>query len=310
MGLVGPASASFLSDEVAIATEVLAALGLKARVGPHAYDRHGYLAGQDRDRAADINAFFADPEIKGILAIRGGWGCARVLPYLDYPTIRSHPKVLVGYSDVTALHTAIQARTGLVTFHGPTALDEWSPFAVEAFRRVVFEGQAAVLANPAPDASEALVPRGERIRAITPGRARGRLLGGNLTVLTAILGSPYVPDFEGAILFVEDIREYLYRVDRMLTQLSLAGILGRIRGFVFGRCTTCDPDPDSYGSLTLEEILEDHVKPLGIPAFEGAAIGHVPRQYTVPIGIEAELDAERGTLTLLEPAVARGPGNL
>jgi muramoyltetrapeptide carboxypeptidase len=300
-GLVAPASANFLSEDVEIAQEVARAFGLEPRLGAHVRDRHGYLAGKDEDRAADVNMFFADPAVKAVLAIRGGWGCARVLPHLDWGVIRKNPKVLAGYSDITALHAGLHAMTGLVTFHAPNAFSAWPPFSVENFRRVVFDGEAVVMSNP-PGTEERLVQRENRTRTITPGRARGRIVGGNLTVLTALLGSPYVPSFDGAVLFLEDVNEDIYRVDRMMTSLGLAGLLGRVKGFAFGSCSKCEPG-EGYGSLTLEEALDEHVKPLGVPAFQGAMIGHQERQFTVPVGIEVEIDADAGTITMLEPAV-------
>ena len=301
VGLVAPASANFRSVDIEIAQDVARAFSLEPRLGAHVRDRHGYLAGRDEDRAADVNAFFADPGVSAIFAIRGGWGCARILPLLDWDAIRRNPKVVTGYSDVTGLHCGLQARTGLVTFHAPTLLSDWPEFSVEHFRRVVFGAEAVTMANP-PGSEQRLVQRENRTRTITPGQARGRLLGGNLTVLTALLGSPYVPELDGAILFLEDVNEEIYRVDRMLTQLRLAGLLGRVRGFVFGSCSKCEPG-EGYGSLTLEEVLDEHVKPLGIPAYEGAMIGHQDRQFTVAVGVEVELDAAKGTITMLEPAV-------
>ncbi|HYN02460.1 MAG TPA: LD-carboxypeptidase [Vicinamibacteria bacterium] len=301
-GLVAPASANFESVDIEIAQEVARAFGLEPRLGAHVRDRHGYLAGRDEDRAADVNRFFADPSVKAVLAIQGGWGCARVLPHLDWDVIRANPKVVAGFSDITGLHCGLQAKTGLVTFHAPNALSAWPAFSVDHFRRVVFEGEALTMANP-PATEDRLVQRENRTRAIMPGRARGRLVGGNLTVLTALVGTPYLPSFDGAILFLEDVREDIYRVDRMMTQLRLAGLLGRLRGFVFGSCSKCGTG-ESYGSLTLEEVLDEHVKPLGVPAYEGAMIGHQERQFTVPIGIEVEMDAAAGTIAMLEPAVA------
>jgi muramoyltetrapeptide carboxypeptidase len=301
VGLVAPASANFLSVDVEIAQEVARAFGLEPRLGLHVRDRHGYLAGTDPDRAADVNAFFADPGVKAVLAIRGGWGCARVLPYLDWGAIRRNPKVLAGFSDITALHSALHATTGLVTFHAPNAFGAWPPFSVEQFRRVVFEAEAVTMSNP-PGTEERLVQREYRTQTITPGRARGRLVGGNLTVLTALLGSPYVPSFDGAILFLEDVGEDIYRIDRMLTSLRLASLLGVIKGFVFGSCSKCEPG-EGYGSLTLEEVLDEHVRPLGVPAYQGAMIGHQERQFTMPVGVEVEIDADAGTITMLAPAV-------
>jgi muramoyltetrapeptide carboxypeptidase len=302
-GLVAPASAIWESTDVEIAQEVTRAFGLEPRLGAHVRDRHGYLAGRDEDRAADVNRFFADPSVKAVLAITGGWGCARLLPHLDWETIRRNPKVVAGFSDVTGLHCALGAKAGLVTFHSPNLLATWPAFSADHFRRVVFEGEAVAMTNP-PGTQDRLVQRENRTRTITPGKARGRLVGGNLTVLSALVGSEYVPPFDGAVLFLEDVREEVYRVDRMLTQLRLCGLLGRIRGFVFGSCSRCEPGEGSYGSLTLEEVLDEHVRPLGVPAYQGAMIGHQERQFTVPVGVVAEVDADAGTLTMLEPAVA------
>lgn len=302
VGLIDPASATFLRQDVEIVTETLAAMGFSAKRGAHLMDRYGYLAGRDADRASDVNALFADRAVKAVLAVRGGWGSARLLPHLDFETIRRNPKVLLGYSDLTALLNAVHARTGLVTFHGPVGVSTWTAFSVEHARRVLVDGEALAMANPV-EVKDTLVPVEDRVQTITPGVARGRLLGGNLTVLSALVGTPYLPDFQGAILFLEDVREQIYRIDRMLTQLALSGILARVRGVVIGKCTRCDPG-EGYGSLTLEEVFDDHIKPLGVPAWHGAMIGHIDRQFTLPLGVEAEIDAARGTIRLLESAVA------
>lgn len=301
VGLIGPASATFETTPVQVVVESLAALGLKARPGASLLDRWGYLAGRDKDRAEDVNRLFADPDVKAILAIRGGWGCARLLPHLDFAAIKSHPKILLGYSDLTALLLPIHARTGLVTFHGPVGVSKWNAFNVDAVRRVLFAGEAVTFEN-VKETGDNLAQVENRIRTITPGVARGRLAGGNLTVLSAIVGTGYLPDWEGRILFIEDVDERIYRIDRMLTQLALAGILGQVRGVVFGNCTRCDPG-EGYGSLTLEEVLDDHLKGLGVPAWSGAMIGHIDRQFTLAEGVEVEIDAERGTIRMLEPGV-------
>jgi muramoyltetrapeptide carboxypeptidase len=303
VGLVAPANATFNTVDLDIARESLEALGLKVRVGEHLRDRHGYLAGRDRDRAADINAFFRDSSVAAVLPIRGGWGSARLLPFLDYDSIRRNPKLVVGYSDVTALLTAIHARTGLVTFHGPNGMGRWDAYSLEFFKRVLFDGEAVTFANsPRTSDTNVLTPTQHRIRTIRPGTARGRLLGGNLTVLSAIAGSPYMPVWDGAVLFLEDVREDIYRVDRMLTTLKLAGILGRIRGFVFGTCSECGPG-EGFGALTFEELWADHIAPLNVPAWSGAMIGHGMPQWTVPVGAEVEIDATAGSIRMLEPAV-------
>jgi muramoyltetrapeptide carboxypeptidase len=301
IGLMIPSSANWDPMDVDVLLESLAALGLKGKLGKHVFDRYGYLAGRDADRAADLNDMFRDPEVKAIHCIRGGWGAARLLPLLDFAAIARHPKAIIGYSDITALLLALHARTGLVTFHGPNGASEWNPTNVDWLQRVVWQGEAATFVNPR-DAGELLAPRRNRIRTINSGQARGRLLGGNLTVLTAILGSPYVPDFTDAILFLEDVDEAPYRVDRMLVQLKLAGILEKLRGFVWGTCTDCGPG-NGFGSLTIPDVLNDHIKPLGIPAYYGAMLGHISRQFTLPVGIEVELDAGLGSIRMLESAV-------
>jgi muramoyltetrapeptide carboxypeptidase len=303
--LVAPANATFESVELQIATESLDALGFKVKTGAHLLDRHGYLAGADTARADDINKAFADTSVAAVHAIRGGWGSARLLPYLDFDVIRRNPKVIIGFSDVTALLLSIHARTGLVTFHGPIGLGRWDTYSLEYYKRVVMNGEQVTYTNKqgiSPDRN-ALVQVEYRTQTITPGTARGRLLGGNLTVLTTILGSPYLPDWDGCIFFCEDVHEELYRIDRMLTQLKLAGVLSKIKGFVFGGCSQCGPGDGNFGALTLEEIFADHIKPLGVPAWSGAMIGHGQPQWTVPQGVQVEIDAKAGTMRLLESPV-------
>lgn len=266
-------------------------LGFKVKTGNHARDQYGYLAGYDKDRASDLNAAFSDPDIDAIIPYRGGWGSNRILDRLDYKLIDRNPKPLIGFSDITSLLLAIYSRTGLVTFHGPVGKSEWTDFTLRHFRSVLVNGEAAGLSNP----------ENESVDTISPGRATGPLLGGNLTVLTSMLGSDFLPDFEGAILFLEDVGEEIYRIDRMLTQLKLNGIIDQINGLVFGKCTDCKPG--SGKSLTLNQLFSDHIVPLDIPAFQGSMIGHIDDMFTLPIGIPATIDADKGTIELLEAAV-------
>jgi muramoyltetrapeptide carboxypeptidase len=301
VGLVDPASATWEPIDVDIVEDTLTALGLVARRGAHLLDRRGSLAGADADRARDVMAMFADPSVKAVLPVRGGWGCARILPHLDFDVIRRNPKVMLGYSDLTALLLAIHARTGLVTFHGPNGASEWNQTSADFFTRVVLRGEAVTFTNPR-DKGETLAQTEYRTKTITPGVARGRLLGGNLSVLTALLGTPYLPDFRGAILFLEDVDEAPYRIDRMLTQLALAGVLGAVRGVVWGTCRDCEPEA-GFGSLTIPDLLDDHVRPLGVPAWRGALIGHIDRQFTLPVGAEVEIDATAGSIRMLAAAV-------
>jgi muramoyltetrapeptide carboxypeptidase len=303
VGIISPARPAFEQEDVAIVMEAMRGLGLVPRLGAHVYDRYGYLAGQDRDRAADINTFFADPTIKALIPIQGGWGTSRLLPYLDYALIAQNPKIVVGFSDITALLLAIAAQSKVITFHGPNGLASWRSEETELFRRVLFDGETVTLdaARSGVDGDRLMQVEG-RIQTITPGVAQGRLVGGNLSVLSGIAGSPYVPNLEGAILFLEDVGEYIYRVDRMITQLKLAGLFDQLSGFIFGQCSRCGPDPD-FGSLTLEEVVRDHIAPLGIPAWMGARIGHIEPVITLPIGSRVEIDASTGRLQMLEAAV-------
>lgn len=303
VGIVSPAGATFEQQDLDIVIDAVRGLGLVPQVAPHALDRYGYLAGRDRDRAADINQYFADPAIAALLPIRGDWGSARILPYLDYATIARNPKIIVGFSDLTALLLGIYAQTGLVTFHGPNGLTAWRSDQTVPFQRLLFAGDPLRFANPAIAADQDRLMAVEgRIQTITPGQAQGPLIGGNLSVLSGIVGSPYMPDPQGCILFVEDVGEAPYRLDRMLTQLKLAGILERLSGFIFGQCPHCGPT-DGYGALTLSEILRDHIQPLGIPAWTGAWIGHVEPLLTLPIGLPVTIDANAGTITATEAAV-------
>lgn len=302
VGLVCPAAPAYSRETVQITIESLATMGLKTKLSAHFYDRYGYLGGKDADRAADVNAMFADPDVQLVMAMHGGWGCARILPLLDYDLIRKNPKILIGYSDITALLLGIYAKTGLVTMHGPEGAATWNSFTSERFRRLLMEGEALTYENPT-DKGNTLAQTDDRIVTIRPGTARGQLGGGNLTVLSHLIGSPYLPDWRGKILFIEDVHEAIYSVDRMLTHLKLAGILGQVAGVVFGKCTKCHPSSDSFGSLTLEDVLTEHLGPLNVPVFAGSMIGHIANKFTVPIGINAEIDAGKGTIRLLEPGV-------
>lgn len=303
VGLIEPAGFTDDAFDLEDVKRNIVAMGLVPKAAAHLDHRYGYLAGTDKDRAADINRLHADPDVKALFAVRGGWGCARILPYLDFATIRANPKLLVGFSDITALHLAYAAKAGFTTIHGPVASSSWNRFSWDYFRAVAFDGDMPTFANPQGH-EDRLVQRIGTIRTLGKGKATGRLLGGNLTVLTALMGTPWLPDFSGAILFLEEVGEQPYRIDRMLTQLALGGILGRLAGVVFGQCTDCVPSGPSYGGFTVSQILDQHLSPLGIPAFQGAQFGHVASQFSLPVGVRAGMDADAGTIRLLEPAVA------
>lgn len=293
VGLVAPASA-VSPDAIAASQHMIRGMGLTPKLGANAARTDGYLAGTDAQRAADLNAMFADDRVAAIFAIRGGWGGARLLEMLDWDMIRRNPKLVIGYSDITSLHLAIAARACFPTIHAPNASNSWPKASWESLWRLAFTGETPVLG---------MGEDGPSGRTITPGRARGRLLGGNLTVLSTLMGTPWLPDFGGAILFLEDVNEAEYRIDRMLQQLELAGILGKLSGVVFGRCRACATAEPDYAGLTLDEVLDRHLKPLGIPAFAGANIGHHRGQLSLPHGGEVEIDAQERTITLLKPIV-------
>jgi muramoyltetrapeptide carboxypeptidase len=299
VGLVSPSSATDDPFDLQLAREAMEALGFKVKLAPHLASRRGHLAGTDAERAGDLNAMFGDRQVKAVICARGGSGAARLLPLLDYGLIRRNPKVLLGYSDITALHNALLSQAGLVSFHGPIGSGSWNAFNVDQFRRLFFQRELMEYRNVA-DVGDELVQRRNRTVTLNGGTAQGELVGGNLTVLTALAGSRYLPDFSGKILFLEDVGEAPYRVDRMLSTLKLMGALDQVAGFVFGECTECTPG-DGYGSLSLPQIFEDHIKPLKIPAYRGAMIGHIRQQFILPVGGKVEMDADAGTIRMLEP---------
>jgi muramoyltetrapeptide carboxypeptidase len=242
---------------------------------------------------------FRDPRVRAILALRGGYGSLRLLSHIDYRLIARCPKILAGFSDLTALQLALWNACRLVTFHGPMLGSDFAgrvdPFTEERFWTMVTS--PVVPQRLAP-------PRGVHTRALAGGRSNGRLMGGNLSLLISLLGTPYQPSFAGCILFFEEIGEEPYRVDRMLTHLHLTGILKDVRGIVSGQFTGCVPQDRTRPSLTLRTILEETAERTDVPFLSGVPFGHVRHKLTLPIGIRAALDAERGTLDLLEAAVS------
>lgn len=303
VGLVAPAG--YVADEARLDRMVamLRSMELVPKLAPNLMRRNGYFAGSDSERAASITAMYADPEVRALFAAHGGWGCQRILPYLDYGMINANPKLLVGSSDVTALHLALAARTRCPTIHGPNAAHSWGEVSRAAFHALAFDAATPTIVNP-PDDAGPRVPNPWPIRTFRPGRARGRLLGGNLSVISAMVGTPYLPSFAGAILFLEDTNEAEYRIDRMLTQLAQAGILAQLAGLVFGQCTNCRNPVPAYAGFTIDQVLEQHFTPLGIPVFQGAQIGHIATHISVPVGVPVEIDAARGSIRMLAPLVA------
>ena len=304
VGLVTPSTYVSDPDRLWLAQKTVEALGLRCKMGRSVGRREGYLGGTIRERVEDLHAMFADPEVKGVFCVRGGYGTAMLLDSLDYSLIRKNPKVFLGYSDITALHLGIHRMTGLVTFHGPVVLSGLSDWTLEHFRRALFETKPlGRLSNP-PE-PRPIRPR-HPWRAVRPGKARGPLIGGNLTLISTTLGTPYEIQTEGKILFLEDVGEEPYSIDRMLTHLRLAGKFRGIRGLVWGECAACRPrefQPGFESTFSTGEVVQNILGALDVPVLTGLVIGHTDDQLTLPLGVEAELDADAGTLTILESAL-------
>jgi muramoyltetrapeptide carboxypeptidase len=244
----------------------------------------GYLAGKDRDRLADINRALRDPTIDAIWCLRGGYGMMRILPGIDYDALSRTPKSIIGFSDNTALHAAVQRKCRLVTYHGPHSREALTEFSRDSLRRAVIEQTDPC--GVAPNARE-----------INAGVAEGRLVGGNLAVLAALCGTPYAPDLSDGILILEDIGEPVYRIDRLLQQLKLSGALNGCRAIAFGACVKC-PDDAGGGSRPFDEVLGEIVHALGVPCLAGIPVGHIDDQWTIPLGAVAKLDTSNRSLTV------------
>ncbi|MDZ7806889.1 MAG: LD-carboxypeptidase [Gracilimonas sp.] len=292
LGLVAPASPIYQDQVFDEMIDNLEELGFQLKLGDSVQKQYGYLAGKDEERLHDLMTMFKDDEVDGIMCIRGGWGSNRILPKIDYELIRNNPKVLCGFSDITSIHLAINKYSGLYTFHGPVGKSVWNKFTTQAFRNTVMS----------PKLKDMKIPEDERENGfmISSGKASGKLYGGNLSVLTTLIGTDYLPDLESAILFLEDIGENVYRIDRMLTHLKMAGILDKINGLIFGKCTDCS---SGQNSLEMDEVLKHHIEPLEIPAFYGAMISHEDNNLTIPVGMNAEMDADKMIFRFKEYAV-------
>ena len=303
VALVAPAGPLLEQDDLTRAQELCRALGYDPVLGGSAYARHGYMAGTDEQRLGDLNSALADPSINAVWCIRGGYGSLRLLDQVDYAAIARHPKALIGFSDVTVLLNAVTRLTGIVTFHGPVARDSMPAFNRWHFERVLTRTEPAGRLGRIPQAPDTLVPQDDRTVTVRGGVAEGPLAGGNLTLLQCLIGTPYFPELAGAILFLEDVGEDLYRVDRMLAHLRLIGALRRLSGVLIGRFTKLNRSgPD--GALGYDEVLADYFRPLGIPVAYGFPVGHIDAQWTLPRGVRVRLDAGAGEVEGLEPAVS------
>ncbi len=308
IGIVSPGS-YMEADALEQCVRRIEGLGFRVRLGAHVLARSGHLAGTVRERVADLHAMFADDSVQAIWTSRGGYGCSSLLPHLDYGLIRRKPKILLGYSDITALLLGIYERTGLVTFHGPVAWSSLTDFSVQHLLPLLMYPRAQTTLALAPEnLSKAQTNPFFKTRTLRAGQgtSQGTLVGGNLSVLCGLLGTPYMPGLKDAMLFLEEIGEPPKKIDRMLTQIAQQPGYARMAGAVCGVFEKCGPT-DSDPSLTLDEVLDGALgtqAPERWPAVYGYSFGHIAHQVTLPLGVRVRLDLAAQTLILLEPAVS------
>lgn len=299
IGIISPASTPADLSKVEKGVKYLESLGYKVEVGKNVGKERGYLAGTDEERLSDLHYMFGKKAVKAIMCVRGGYGTGRLLPSIDYSLIKKNPKIFVGYSDITALQMAFLKKAGLVTFAGPMlAVDFWkgeeiSKFTEEQFwRMVTSDKKFGKLANPDD----------ERFFVLNKGNASGKLLGGNLALVTSIMGTEYLPSFEDSMLMLEDIGEPPYRVDRMLNQIKLAKGFEQTNAVILGRFMDCYDDPDSK-TLTLNEVISDYLSNIEKPVIYNFKHGHINDNITVPFGVECKLNTTKEILEIVESAV-------
>lgn len=299
VALVAPGTNVTDPDDLKKAYEAMEYFGLKPKIYRPS-EEFGYKSRSVRTRTNEIHSAFSDKEVRGVVCLRGGYASAMLLDSLDYNLIRNNPKVFVGYSDITAMHCAINKFSGLVTYHGPVALSAFTKYTINSFEEALFRGARPLkLSNPAPGDS---LRQQHPTRTISPGVARGRIVGGNLSIICSLMGTPYEIDTKGKILIIEDVGEEPYRMDRMLNQLRLAGKLADAAGIAVGECADCNSNglnPSKVWDPSLGEVLDNYLAGLSKPVFYGLTFGHTSDQLTIPIGAEAEIDAGGHCITLL-----------
>ena len=286
------------SEKLRFTIERLEALGLNVIdvVTPLTPDT--YFAGNAQQVITSIHNLFVDKSIKALFAVRGGFGCARLLSLLDYDLIKANPKIIIGYSDLTALLIAIHEKTGLITYHGPTAAQELPPFSQHYLYSTLFTDEKICYQNTVSSSHNDLIQTQHRHITLIPGKAQGHLMGGNLAVLTSIIGSEFFPHtWNDKILFVEDVHENIYKIDRMFTQLKLAGVLKQIKGLVLG--TFIDCNATVFQSPTFMQLMKRIADDINVPCYANASFGHQIENFTLPIGAEILLNADQGNLTLI-----------
>lgn len=294
IALTAPAGAIFNTSHITKIEKRLTDLGFKTIRGETLSQKNGFLAGTDEFRANELASFFKNKSVKAILAMRGGWGCARLLDILDFDLIQQHPKIIMGYSDITSLLIAITEKTGLITYHGPVGYSSWKEFSTTQVFNTLVNGLKHTMTNPPSHKAD--------LKTLTAGTAIGELIGGNLTVVTSMIGTNFEPNWQNKILFLEETGEEPYRIDRMLWQLKQANVFNQINGVVLGAFTKCNPE-EPEKSFSLTDILDQHFKDTKFPVYKGATFGHIIPKFTLPLGLSAKIDADNFSITLLEQAV-------
>ncbi|MCL6493433.1 MAG: LD-carboxypeptidase [Ignavibacterium sp.] len=302
IALVAPGS--YISEnELQESVKNLSDLGFQVTFTERLTLQNGYFSGTDSQRAEDLMEMFEREDVDAIMCVRGGYGCTRILPLLDYNVIKKNPKILIGYSDVTALLFGIFKKTGLITFHGPVATSTFNEFSVKNFRSVLMNPESTKkFFNAYPTSDENIYG----VQSLVKGKAKGRLVGGNLSIMVSLIGTKYDVDYSNKIIFIEEIGEEPYRIDRMLTQLIQTDKFKNAAGIMMGIFSKCEPKENDAAfskSFSLMEVLKDRFSDFKIPVIYGMSFGHVKDKFTIPFGGLAELDTDEQSFTLLEPAV-------
>ncbi|MFC2131896.1 LD-carboxypeptidase [Bacteroidota bacterium] len=301
VGIIAPGTAVSNPDDIAKVQQALNYFGLKMKLGKYVEKGSGYKSRTIEERIDDLHKMFLDKEVKAVFCIRGGYGSGQLLDKIDYKLIRNNPKIFLGYSDITAMHLAINKLSGLLTFHGPVLLSAFTSYTVDYFKKALFSTEPiGKISNP-PIVSG--VRPAYPYRTIVSGKAKGKLTGGNLSLISSTMGTPYEIDTKDKILFIEDVGEEPYRIDRMLTQLNLAGKLKEAAGIIFGKCAGCNKSNTGVWDYSLGEVLDYQLGDLNIPVFYGLLIGHTSDQVTLPYNVEAEINTDEGILDILESGV-------
>ena len=293
IGVCAPAGGIKNKSELEDFQNILAKLGFKTKFSKNCTNKFGYFSGTDEERATDFMDLIHDDEVDAVFFLRGGWGCARILTHLNFESIKANPKVILGFSDITTLLNAITVKTGLITFHGPGGNSTWNDYSINSIQELIINAELVTYKNKTSDSP---------ITTYSAGSATGELFGGNLSVLCSLIGSDYLPNWEGKMLFLEDVMEEPYSIDRMLTQLKISGILDQVNGVVLGSFRKCIAE-EPERSFTLEEVFKQHFDDISIPVFSGLQFGHTRNKMTFPVGVKVKMNSDTQTLSMLEPSV-------